>query len=97
MSEFLIYAPVVLVIIHFIISWNLFVTPNQMQEERKLLLEEVERRFLSIVAFREFEKRIDEHFKTTDRRFSESSTRFDKVDASLAHITDILISDRKIK
>ena len=97
MSDFLIYAPVVLVIIHFIISWNLFVTPNQMQEERKLLLEEVERRFLSIVAFREFEKRIDEHFKTTDRRFSESSTRFDKVDASLSHITDILISDRNVK
>ena len=97
MSEYITYAPVVLVVIHFIISWNLFVTPSKMQEERKLLLEEVERRFLSIVAFREFEKRIDEHFKTTDRRFSESSTRFDKVDASLAHITDILISDRKIK
>ena len=97
MENLLIYAPIVLVVIHFIVSWNLFVTPNQLQEERKLLLEEVRQQFLSLVAFREFEKRIDEHFKTTDRRFSESSIRFDKVDASLAHITDILISDRNTK
>lgn len=68
-----------------------YVTKEQMQNERKELLEEVERRFLSIVAFREFEKRIDEHFKTTDRRFADSSKRFDKVDASLEHITDLLI------
>ena len=76
-----------------------YTTKEKMLEERKELLEEVERRFLSIVAFREFEKRIDEHFKTTDRRFSESSgrfdkidERFDKIDESLSHITDWLIN-----
>lgn len=68
-----------------------FTTKEQMQVERKELLEEVERRFLSIVAFREFEKRIDEHFKTTDRRFEDSSKRFDKIDGSLEHITELLI------
>lgn len=68
-----------------------FTTKEQMQVERKVLLEDVERRFLSIVAFREFEKRIDEHFKTTDRRFEDSSKRFDKIDGSLEHITELLI------
>lgn len=72
-----------------------FTTKEQMQLERKELLEEVERRFLSIVAFREFEKRIDEHFKTTDRRFEDSSKRFDKIDGSLEHITELLIKERR--
>ena len=72
-----------------------FTTKEQMQIERKELLEEVERRFLSIVAFREVEKRIDENFKTIDRRLNESSKRFDKVDKSLEHITDLLIKERR--
>lgn len=72
-----------------------YTTKEQMQIERKELLEEVERRFLSIVAFREVEKRIDENFKTIDRRLNESSKRFDKVDASLEHITDLLIKERR--
>lgn len=72
-----------------------YTTKEEMQKERQLLLEEVERRFLSIVAFREFEKRIDEHFKTTDRRFEDSSKRFDKIDGSLEHITDLLIKERR--
>ena len=72
-----------------------FTTKEDMQLERKNLLEEVERRFLSLAAFREFEKRIDEHFKSTDRRFSESSKRFDKIDGSLEHITDLLIKERR--
>lgn len=72
-----------------------FTTKEQMQLERKELLEEVERRFLSIVAFREFEKRIDEHFKTTDRRFEDSSKRFDNIDRSLEHITELLIKERR--
>ena len=72
-----------------------YTTKEEMQKERKDLLEEVERRFLSIVAFREFEKRIDEHFKTTDRRFADSSKRFDKIDGSLEHITDLLIKERR--
>lgn len=68
-----------------------YTTREQMQIERKELLEEVERRFLSIVAFREFEKRIEANFGTIDRRLSDSSKRFDKVDATLEHITDLII------
>lgn len=61
-----------------------FVTKEDMQIERKELLKEVENRFLSIIAFREFEKRID-------GKFTDWNNRFDKVDASLEHITDLLI------
>lgn len=34
-----------------------------MQKERKSLFHEVEQKFLSIFVFREFEKRIEDHFK----------------------------------
>lgn len=79
-----------------------YVTKEEMQQERKDLFDEVERKFLSLQAFREYEKRMDENFKTINRRFSETNDRtndrFDKVDNSfdkvyknLEHITDLLI------
>ena len=92
MKEFIEYAPIIVVVIGFLFKHRLFVTPEQMQEERKNLIEEVERRFLSLAAFREYEKRMDDNFNTLNRRFSESNTRFDKVDATLEHITDLLIN-----
>lgn len=72
-----------------------YTTRECMQIERKELLEEIERRFLSIAAFREIERRIDENFKTIDRRLNESSKRFDKIDNSLQHITDLLVKERR--
>lgn len=72
-----------------------FATKEQMQLERKDLLKEVEDKFLTLYAFREFERRIEEHFETTDRRFADSSKRFDKIDGSLEHITDLLIKERR--
>ena len=71
-----------------------YTTKEQMQIERKELLEEVREQYLSILAFREVEKRFDENFKTIDRRLNESSKRFDKLDATLEHITDLLIKQR---
>ena len=91
MKEIIEFAPIVIVVVTFLFKNRLFVTPEQMQTERKNLLEEVERRFLSLAAFREYEKRMDDNFETVNRRFSESNTRFDKVDATLEHITDLII------
>lgn len=62
----------------------LYVTKEEMQKERTLLLQEVEQKFLSLAAFREFEKRIDSKFVDTSRRF-------DKIDDNLEHIKDLLI------
>ena len=68
-----------------------YVTKEQMQLERKDFEARVEDKFLTIYAFREFEKRIEEHFESTNRRFADSSKRFDKVDESLEHITNLII------
>ena len=85
------YAPLIVVVIAILLKNRLFVTPEQMKTERQSLIEEVERRFLELVAFREYEKRMNDNFETVNRRFSESRERFDKVDKSLEHITDLLI------
>lgn len=92
MEKVIEYAPVIIVVVTFLFKNRIFVTPEQMQKERKNLLEEVERRFLSLAAFREYEKRMDDNFETVNRRFSESNNRFDRVDKSLEHITDLLIN-----
>lgn len=68
-----------------------YTTNEDMQIERKGLLEEVREQYLSLFAFREVEKRFDENFKTIDRRLNDSSKRFDKLDAALEHITDLII------
>ena len=70
---------------------NGYVTKEQMQIERKELMNEVEQKFLTLAAFREFEKHLEENFGTINRRFSDSARRFDKLDVALEHITDLLI------
>ncbi len=64
-----------------------YTTKEDMQIERKELLEEVERKFLTLAAFREFEKRMENNFK-------DSAKRFDKLDNTLEHITDLIIQQR---
>ena len=85
------YAPLIVVVMVFLFKNRIFVTPEQLQKERKYLIEEVERRFLSLAAFREYEKRMDDNFQTVNRRFCESNGRFDKLDKTLEHMTDILL------
>ncbi len=88
------YAPYILIVIAFCCKNKIFVTPAQLQKERKGIIEEVETKFLSLVAFREFEKRIDSNFNNIKVRFDDGSARFDKIDRNLEHIKDILI-DKK--
>ena len=73
---------------------DVYTTKEQMQIERKDLLEEVRKQYLSIMAFKEVEKRFEENFKTIDRRLSDNSKRFDKLDASLEHIKDLIIQKK---
>lgn len=64
-----------------------YTTSTQMQIERKELLEEVERRFLEKVAFREFEKRMDD-------KFADTSKTLDKIVENQEHIKDFLMSSK---
>lgn len=95
MKEFIEFAPIIIVVVAFLIRHKLFVTPEQLQLDRKALMKEVEERFLSLVAFKQFEKRIEDNFSTVRENFIANSKRFDHVDESLDHIKDILISQNR--
>lgn len=69
-------------------------TKEEMQVEKEKLLDEVERKFLTIYAFREFEKRIDQNFGVINRRFEDSTKRFDRLDDGIEHLKDLLIQLR---
>ena len=64
-----------------------YTTREHMQLERKELLEEMERRFLEKVAFREFEKRMDDKFADTDKKL-------DKIMENQEHIKDYIIQQK---
>lgn len=78
------YAPIIICVLVFFMRSKIFITPTQLSDERKEIIKEVENRFLSLVAFHEFEKRVDNNFKGLNRQL-------EKVDTSLEHIKDILI------
>lgn len=66
-----------------------YVTKEDMQIERKELLQEVERRFLEKVAFEQFTKRFDDKFETMAKTL-------DKVVENQEHIKDYIIQKRGI-
>lgn len=66
-----------------------YVTKEDMQIERKELLQEVERRFLEKVAFEQFTKRFDDKFDTM-------SKTLDKVVENQEHIKDFIIQQKGI-
>lgn len=103
------FAPIILVIISFLISYRIFVTPEmlekrlkekrrlleeecekiyttkeEMQIERKKLLEAVASVYLEKAVFEIAQRRIDDKLDNTDKRF-------DKVDDNLQHIIDLLL------
>lgn len=90
-NVFVEYAPILIVVVAFLFKNKFFVTPEQMQLERKGLMKEVEEKFLSLLAFHEYEKRMDDNFLNIKDKFEDTSNRFDKVDESLEHIKDLLI------
>lgn len=64
-----------------------YVTKEDMQIERKELLQEVERRFLEKVAFEQFTKRFDDKFETMAKTL-------DKVVENQEHIKDYIIQKK---
>lgn len=89
-NNFMEAAPYLLLIYLFLKDKKLFVTPTEMAELRRKILEEVSQNFLSLLVFKQFEKNMDDKFNNVEQRLDDGSKRFDKVDTSLAHIIDLM-------
>lgn len=92
MQKFIEYAPTIIVLACFFLRNKIFVTPERLKEEREAIIEQVKAEFLSLVAFRQFEKRIEDNFSAVRVALQNNDKRFDHVDASLEHIKDLLIN-----
>lgn len=45
MNEFLLYAPLLLIVFVFFLQYKIFVTPEQLEKKHKKIIEEIENRF----------------------------------------------------
>lgn len=77
------YAPWLIAAYVFLKDKKLFATPTELAEIKSAILNEVEQKFLSLIAFRQFEKRIDEQFNT-------DAERMDRMDKKLDRILDVV-------
>lgn len=94
-QNFMEAAPYLLLAYVFLKDKKLFVTPSDLAEKGKEIMKEVEEKFLSLLAFNQFEKRIEGRFEGIDKRLEEGTHRFDKVDSQLEHIADLIIQEKK--
>lgn len=58
MDTFLHYAPVIFIVLVFLIQYRVFVTPEQMEKAKLEILKEVESKFVTLAAFNEFKEKI---------------------------------------
>lgn len=58
MDTFIQYAPVIIVVIAFLIQHKIVVTPEQLAKARLEIMNEIEAKFLSLAAFQEFKDKI---------------------------------------
>lgn len=70
---------------------EIFTTKEEMQIERKKLLEAVSSVYLEKAVFEIAQRRIDDKLNNTDKRFDKIDDNFDKVDENLQHIVDLLL------
>lgn len=73
------YAPWLIVAYCFLKDKHLFVTPSEMAQIKADLLKEVEARFLSLLAFKQFEKRIDDQLNASDERQDRMDKKLDQI------------------
>lgn len=123
MTEFLTYAPIILVVIGFCIAYKVFITPamleerlkekrklienehvkvlkecskiyttkEEMQIERKKLLEAVASDYLEKAVFEIAQRRIDDKLNNTEKRFDKIDANVEKVNENVQHIIDLMI------
>lgn len=65
------YAPVVVVMLAVLLKGKFFTTPEQVDLKIKNITDKWEDKYLTIVAFREFQQRISEHFGSHEKRLDE--------------------------
>lgn len=82
------YAPLIVVVIAFALKNRIFVTPEQLlkwgNEVTKEIEGNVENKFLTLLEFNEYKKRMEDNNKAVNERL-------DKIEKGIEHITELLL------
>ena len=78
------YAPLLIIVVAYLSKNKIFVTPEQLVKKEKEIITDVEKRFLTLLEFNEYKKRIDDNNKAINERL-------DKIENGIEHITEILL------
>lgn len=70
---------------------KMFVTKEEMQIERKKLLEAVASDYLEKAVFEIAQRRIDDKLNNTEKRFDKVDANVEKVNENVQHIIDLMI------
>ena len=73
-NNFMEAAPYLLLIYLFLKDKKLFVTPTEMADLRRKILEEVSQNFLSLLVFKQFEKNMDDKFNNVEQRLDDGQS-----------------------
>lgn len=83
-QTFIEYAPLIIIVVAYLSKNKIFVTPEQLAKKEKEIITDVEKRFLTLLEFNEYKKRIDDNNKAINERL-------DKIENGIEHITEILL------
>lgn len=69
MDDLIEWAPVLVVVLVFLLQFNFFTTPSQLMKMKNEILKEVEDRFLTLSAFREFKENVSDMKGKIDKMY----------------------------
>lgn len=67
MEEFLKYAPIIIAVVVYIYQNNLFVRPETLEQKHTQIIKEVEEKFLTLAAFKEFKENVSDIKEKIDK------------------------------
>lgn len=67
MNDFLYYAPIIVVIVVFLIQERIFVTPEQLEKKHREIIKDVEKRFATIDSCEDLKGQIFEMKEKIDK------------------------------
>ena len=69
MDMFVNYAPVIVVVLMFLLHERIVVTPEQLEKKHREIIEEIEEKFVSVISFKDLKDQFSEVKEKIDKMY----------------------------
>lgn len=69
MEDLLVYSPILIAVMVFLIQQRVIVTPEQLEKKHKEIIDEIEEKFVSINSFKDLKDQFSEVKEKIDRMY----------------------------